>query len=99
VENADFSQLGVNASNAIVVGGLAGKSQFFGTSTAETVSGISIASGSWNGDHAESVDSGGSWAVRGSLSVNGPAAGVFGALRYNGGTHNNGTRRTILSGY
>jgi hypothetical protein len=89
----------VNNYNAIVNGGLAGKPQFFGTSTAEVVASTNDSNCcSWNGDYARSVSSASPWFRRGGHSGHGALAGAFNALSFTGGGDILG-HRTILSGY
>jgi hypothetical protein len=88
----------VNNWDAIINGGIAGKSQFFGSSAAETVAAAS-STGSWNGDYAYSVYSGNPWAYRGGRSYNGANAGSFAFNNATGGVNYSIGHRTILSGY
>jgi hypothetical protein len=88
----------VNSYTAIYNGGLAGRSQFFGSGTAETVAAAS-STGSWNGDDAYSVDSANPWLRRGNQSPNGSNAGAFAFISATGGVYEYVGHRTILSGY
>jgi hypothetical protein len=98
-----LSQLGVNNQNSIINGNLAGKYQFFGSSTAEVVSSTNNSNCcSWNGDYASSVNATNPWSVLGGRAneTNNALPGTFAFYRYAGGAINNYTgHRTILSGY
>jgi hypothetical protein len=93
-----LTQLGVNNSNAIWNGALAGNVKFFGTATAEVVGGADQY-GSWNGDRANSVISSSPWVNRGGRSGNSSGSGVFALHRDPGQDSDPIGHRTILSGY
>jgi hypothetical protein len=94
------SQLGVNDSNVIVNGGLAGNTRFLGSNTAETISIANGTSGGWNNDRAQSVTSSAPWAGLGGQSGSSVDAGVFVTFGPNaGGVAEIIGHRTILSGY
>jgi hypothetical protein len=95
-----FTQLGVNNWDAIINGGIAGKSQFFGGSTSEIVSVVAW-NGSWDNGRPNSVALGYSWQLMGGATNEGSAAGVLSFYSANGGpgTAAYYSHRTILSGY
>jgi hypothetical protein len=88
----------VNSQLAIINGGLADKSQFFGDNMAETVSGTERMN-SWNDDYSDSVISTQAWQTRGMSSDLGRFAGALSHFHANGGATFQTSHRTILSGY
>jgi hypothetical protein len=94
------SQLGVDAQNAIQVGVLSGRPQFFGEATAETVARSGTGGSGWNGDRSYTVYSNEPWFAFSSPSNLGAQAGLFSPDADNGAYNvaQNG-HRTILSGY
>jgi hypothetical protein len=90
----------VNASNAIINGGLAGKVAFLGASTAEIVGTRgAVNSSSWNGDYAEASYASEPWFLRGVAAHQGAIGGVFAFGADPGGVDRIMGHRTILSGY
>jgi hypothetical protein len=90
----------VDSANAIVNGGLAGNSLFFGGATAEVTSFANTDNGSWNNDRALSVHSTNPWAHRGGRAQSGSYGGLFAFVRDTGGISSDTIgHRTILSGY
>ena len=91
------TQLGVNNSNAVQIGGLANNVKFFGSNTAETAS-SAVLDGGWNSDHTYTVRSVQPWLMYGASSNDG-FAGVFAFTANLGGGWQIATHRTILLGY
>ncbi|MCL2001807.1 hypothetical protein FWG76_00170 [Candidatus Saccharibacteria bacterium] len=92
----------MNDINAIPIGGLANKSQFFGSNTAETLGSTTAANGGWNEDRAESPQSSNPWAMFGGQSPSataGNGAGMFAFARFPGNIQVTVSHRTILLGY
>jgi hypothetical protein len=93
----------VNNINAVVIGGLANKQQFFGDSVAEVISSFNNQFGGWNDDIAQSVESAYTWSTRSSpLNYSVRNGGVFSSVRATGdsvGAYGVASHRTILSGY
>jgi hypothetical protein len=90
----------VSNTNAIYNGGLAGKYQFLGSSTAEVVARSGANGSGWNGDYSLSVNESSPWFIRGVRSNHTVAyPGVFAFIGETGGVNAWYTHRTILSGY
>ena len=83
--------------NAIQMGALANKPQFFGTAAAETISAV-VTNGSWNSDRATAATSSASWIARSGQSNYSAGSGSF-ALHSYGVINNYLGHRTILLGY
>jgi hypothetical protein len=85
-------------------GALAGKSQFFGAATAETMSLITplnTLSGGWDNDTAAAVQSVRPYPLRGGASEQSPTSGDFSFTSSSvaGGVRFDTSHRAILSGY
>jgi hypothetical protein len=90
----------VNSDDAIVMGGLANRPQFFGGNTAEILSVSNRYAGGWNGDYAYSVQSARPWFMLGGRADDSESRpGAFAFYNHAGGAIANLSHRTILSGY
>jgi hypothetical protein len=94
-----LTQLGVNGNQALAEGGLVGKIQFLGASTAEVVSVNNVESGGWDNGVSRSTYSSLAWTSRGGQVLNGRNAGHLALGRENGSGYEYVSHRTILSGY
>ncbi|MCL2002216.1 hypothetical protein FWG76_02305 [Candidatus Saccharibacteria bacterium] len=90
----------MNNNLAIAWGGLAARSQFFGSATAETTSvALDNTRGSWSGDWSRSVSSELSWFRYGGRPVDTTGNGVFAYFSNSGALLETISHRTILLGY
>jgi hypothetical protein len=96
-----LTQLGVDNTLAVVRGGLSGKPQFFGSSTAETTSIGSDRYAGWDEGWSGSAYASYAWFTRSDHSAGGATAGIaaFTAASISGGVADHISHRAILSGY
>ena len=87
--------------DAVIIGGLANNSSFFGVAQAETVSNaFADTIGSWNSENALSTNA--TWpfgGYSGAYAYDTNSASVFAFRPFHGGTYGSTTHRTILLGY
>ncbi|MCL2002054.1 hypothetical protein FWG76_01465 [Candidatus Saccharibacteria bacterium] len=91
----------MNNNEAIASGNLAGKSLFFGSAQAETVTHAASWAGGWNSDSVSSPIPTSPWNVRGGAPDNLETVGIFFSWTPGGagGQQLNISHRTILLGY